>query len=425
MNAGSDFDSARTTGRPTGVESEERVIVGSDGAISSLSILNSLPEPVLVVDLDFRVRFVNFAAQHFFDASSAYMTGQTLGHWLPEDNPLFSLIRQAVNDGGSVSEYGVTLESPRIGRHDTTITVGPIEVATGGGSRKDVVRNTAVVLIHSASIARRIDNQLTHRGAARSVTAMAAMLAHEVKNPLSGIRGAAQLLESTASDEDRSLTRLICDEADRIVALVDRMEVFADGRPVERSAVNIHAVLERARGVAQNGFGRGIRFVERYDPSLPPVHGNHDQLVQVFLNLVKNACEAAPAMGGEVTLTTAFQHGVSIVVPGTGSRMQLPLVVSVQDNGEDGIAEDIRPHLFDPFVTTRTNGTGLGLALVAKIVDDHGGVIELDGKERRTTFRVFLPMYSRQRHHTGKAIETGRGVQSAGESGRTTLSEES
>ncbi|WP_366656312.1 ATP-binding protein [Fodinicurvata sp. EGI_FJ10296] len=369
---------------------------------SAISILNSLPEPVLVVDLDFSVRFVNFAAQHFFDASDAQMTGHKLDHWLPGDNPLFSLIRQAISDGGSVSEYGVTLESPRIGRHDTTITVGPVEAASAGEAAGNTANKTAVVLIHSASIARRIDNQLTHRGAARSVTAMAAMLAHEVKNPLSGIRGAAQLLEATASPEDRSLTRLICDEADRIVALVDRMEVFADGRPVERSAVNIHAVLERVRGVAQNGFGRRVRFIERYDPSLPAVHGNHDQLVQVFLNLVKNACEAAPVKGGEVTLTTSFQHGVSIVVPGTGSRMQLPLVVSVQDNGADGIPDDIRPHLFDPFVTTRTNGTGLGLALVAKIVDDHGGVIELDGTARQTTFRVFLPMYTQRRHrHNG------------------------
>lgn len=446
MNAGSDFGPSQPADRPAAIEPEPHNGIaerlggdsldgegprdgeGPSGAISSLSILNSLPEPVLVVDLDFRIRFVNFAAQHFFDASDVFMTGHTLGHWLPEDNPLFSLIRQAVNDGGSVSEYGVTLESPRIGRHDTTITVGPIEAAGSGGSRKDRIPDTAVVLIHSASIARRIDNQLTHRGAARSVTAMAAMLAHEVKNPLSGIRGAAQLLESTASDEDRSLTRLICDEADRIVALVDRMEVFADGRPVERSAVNIHAVLERARGVAQNGFGRGVRFIERYDPSLPPVHGNHDQLVQVFLNLVKNACEAVPPMGGEVTLTTAFQHGVSIVVPGTGSRMQLPLVVSVQDNGEDGVPEDIRPHLFDPFVTTRTNGTGLGLALVAKIIDDHGGVIELDGTARRTTFRVFLPMYSKHRHQSGRTATDSDGAGNAdglGDgSGSTTLSRE-
>ena len=127
-------------------------------------------------------------------------------------------------------------------------------------------------------MADKMDRQLTHRNAARSVTAMAAMLAHEVKNPLSGIRGAAQLLEQDADPAGRELTQLICDETDRIVALVDRMEAFSDHRPIERDAVNIHEVLERVRKAAQSGFARHVRFVEEYDPSLPPVHGNRDLL---------------------------------------------------------------------------------------------------------------------------------------------------
>jgi len=175
------------------------------------------------------------------------------------------------------------------------------------------------------------------------------------------------------------------------VALVNRMEVFSDKRPVERTPVNIHGVLEHVRRVAHAGFGRNIRFIENYDPSLPPVPGNRDQLIQVFLNLVKNACEAAMTEGGEVVLSTAFQHGIRLAVPGADTRMHLPLVVSVQDNGP-GIPEDLRPHLFDPFVTTKATGTGLGLALVAKIIGDHGGVVEFDSQPRRTIFRVMLPM---------------------------------
>ena len=149
-----------------------------------------------------------------------------------------------------------------------------------------------VVMLQERSIADKMDRQLTHRGAARSVIALAAMLAHEIKNPLSGIRGAAQLLEQSAGDDDRALTRLICDEADRIVKLVDRMEVFADERPVEREPINIHVVLDHVKRLAQSGVARHIKFVEDYDPSLPPVLANRDQLVQVFLNLVKNAAEA-------------------------------------------------------------------------------------------------------------------------------------
>jgi two-component system, NtrC family, nitrogen regulation sensor histidine kinase GlnL len=344
------------------------------------SILGALPDPVLVVDADNRVRFVNQEAQEFFDAGAARLVGTHLTEWLPPDCPVFALVQQVRTQHSRVSEYGVTLETPRIGSHFVTVQVAPL------GDPADMV----VVSFHERSIARKIDHQLTHRNAARSVTAMAMMLAHEVKNPLSGIRGAAQLLEQGASIDDQVLTRLICEEADRIVALVDRMEVFSDSRPVERSAVNIHAVLDHVRRLASTGFARHVRFSERYDPSIPPVHGNRDQLIQVLLNLVKNAAEAVPESGGEIVLTTSYHQGVRLAVQGSSTRMHLPILVTVQDNGP-GIPDDLRTHLFDPFVTTKRNGSGLGLALVAKIIGDHGGVIEFDSAPRRTVFKVSLP----------------------------------
>ncbi len=355
-------------------------------SVDSSAVLGALPDPVLVIDAAGCLIYANAAAEQFFDASAATLLGAQLIELLPLDSPVFALIANVRETGHSVSEYGVSIETPRLGAHVMTVQAAPVA--------ED--RDEVVLTLQERTIAHKIDRQLTHRNAARSVTAMAAMLAHEVKNPLSGIRGAAQLLEENVSAGDRELTRLICDESDRICALVDRMEVFSDQRPIERGPVNIHEVLNRVRLVAQSGFARHVRFIEEYDPSLPPVHGNRDLLIQVFLNLVKNAAEAVPTPGGEIQIATAYQHGVRLAVAGSDSRVHLPLVVSIIDNGE-GIPEDLRLHLFDPFVTTKRNGTGLGLALVAKVIGDHGGVIEFESQPRRTVFRVCLPVAPRER----------------------------
>ena len=350
----------------------------------SAPILAALPQPVFVVDDAGRIDYANPAAEQFFQSGITAMIGRPLAQFLPADSPVFQLIAQVRDGGHSVFEYGISIETPRTGPR--YVTVGAAAMSEPPGC--------VVISFQERSIARKIDDQLVHRNAARSVTAMAAMLAHEVKNPLSGIRGAAQLLEQNAEADDRQLTRLICDEADRIVALVDRMEMFVDGGPPVRVPVNIHEVLGHVCKLAQSGFAAHIRIVENYDPSLPLVHGNRDLLIQAFLNLVKNAAEAVPENGGEIVLSTRYRHGVRLAVSGTDSRVDLPLTVSVQDNGP-GIPEELREHLFDPFVTTKIGGKGLGLALVAKIVGDHGGVIEFDGEPQRTIVRMMLPVAPR------------------------------
>ena len=355
---------------------------GLGGAIDAATLLNALPNPLLLIDADNHIAEVNLAAENFFEASASHLRRTTLREHMPADSTLISLVDQVRRKGGSVSEEGITLAGPRFGPHLVALQVASIADAPG----------SVVVTINPRMIASKIERQLTHRHAARSVTAMSEMLAHEVKNPLSGIRGAAQLMEQNASDDDRLLTKLIIDEVDRIVALVDRIGVFSDGRPMAHGPVNIHQVMEHVRRIAQSGFGRRIRFIERYDPSLPPTIGNRDQLVQVFLNLVKNAAEAISHDDGEITLTTSYQHGVRLAVPNSDQRVHLPLVVSVQDNG-DGIPDDLSESLFEAFVTTKQNGTGLGLALVAKIIGDHGGVVEFDGQPGRTIFRVRLPLF--------------------------------
>ncbi len=350
------------------------------------AVVNALPHPVVMVSPDGRITDANVAAEQFFEASISLLRRYTLRELVPFGSPLLSLIDQVRKSGAAVNEYKVDLATPRNpGERLVDLHVAPLAEYP----------EHVVVMLQERTIADKMDRQLTHRGAARSVIALAAMLAHEIKNPLSGIRGAAQLLEASAADEDRALTKLICDETDRIVKLVDRMEVFADERTVKREPVNIHVVLDHVKRLAQSGFARHIRFVEEYDPSLPLVLANHDQLIQVFLNLMKNASEAIgeSAGDGEIQLTTAFRPGVRLQLPGSKTRVSLPLEFCVKDNGP-GVQEDLMPHLFDPFVTTKQSGNGLGLALAAKIIGDHGGIIECESQPRRTTFRVLMPVYS-------------------------------
>ena len=347
-------------------------------------MLGALPVPVLLLDAASRFRFANHAAEQFLGLSMQQLSHMGLADLLPGDHPLFALIEQVRQQGVTISDHDVTLESPRLHKQDLTVQATALSEEPGA----------VLLCFQDDSAARALDRQTVFRSAARSVSGMAAVLAHEVKNPLSGIRGAAQLLESSVAEGDRELAVLIRDEADRIRALVDRMEVF-DERPVELRAVNIHRVLEHVRRLAQTGFAAHLRFTEAYDPSLPPVLGNRDQLVQVMLNLVKNAAEAVTAtdVDGEITLTTAYRQGVRLAVPGSTQRVHLPLVVTVRDNGP-GIGDDIRPHLFKPFVTSKPSGSGLGLALVAKIVADHGGLIEVDSRPGRTEVSLHLPVLS-------------------------------
>lgn len=360
--------------------------VAATAAPGASDILATLSVPVLVLDADDRIMFANMGAESLFNASQLSLRERGWDGLLPPDSPLRSLIREARALEGNYAAYDLDLSLISGPKVRADVLMAPVGEAYGWLSLSFQMR----------SVASLVDRQLVHQGAARSAVAVAAMLAHEIKNPLSGIRGAAQLLAQTADVDGAELTDIICTEVDRIRALVDRMEDFTDTRPLVRGPENIHSILGHVRRVAEQGFARGITIQERYDPSLPPVHGNRDALVQVFMNLLKNASEALEKTGGTIVLTTAYRHGLRVAIRGSARRVSVPIEVCVMDDGP-GAPEELSEHLFEPFVTSKRLGGGLGLALVAKIVGEHGGVVEYDRTSAppRTVFRVLLPMGDR------------------------------
>lgn len=354
--------------------------------VAAQAILQAMPNPLIVLDAANTIVFANMAAEQFFQTSLKMLQALSITDIIPATSPVFGLISGVRAAEASANEYEVLVGTPRSGGERLVDIQAAVVLDEPG---------CVLLQVLTRSMAQKIDKQLTHRGAARTVSGLATMLAHEIKNPLSGIRGAAQLIEPSLTGDDLVLARLIRDETDRIGGLVDQLEIFSDERPIDRAAINIHAVLDHVKTLARTGVARDVTIHEQYDPSLPLVLGNRDQLVQVFLNLVKNAAEAVLEAGndGLITLTTAYRPGIKLAVPGGRERISLPLEVNVHNTGS-AIPEDQLAHVFEPFYSTRAGGKGLGLPLVAKIIGDHGGVVECQSLDERTTFRVLLPMHN-------------------------------
>jgi two-component system nitrogen regulation sensor histidine kinase GlnL len=351
---------------------------------SDHSIWASLPVPALLIDAEDRIIDVNSAAEGFFNASARSVRGTPVWDQIAVDAPLEEALGRARANG-------------------TPLFVNDVDVGTGNRAPLQCALQIAplvghpgrmILMISPRELAGRMTQSHSVKSAAQSAIGMAEMLAHEIKNPLAGITGAAQLLSMNLAPEDLELTDLIVAESRRIVKLLEQVEQFGNLSAPDLKPVNIHDVLDRARRSALLGFGAHMSIVEDYDPSLPLAWGDPDQLLQVVLNLLKNASEAADPKGGTIRIHTFFEHSFRLR-RSDGSGHSLPLQVEIIDNGP-GLPENIKADIFDPFVSGRENGTGLGLALVSKIISDHDGWISVTSVPGRTVFRLSLPRVPRE-----------------------------
>ena len=351
-------------------------------------LIEALPAAIIVVDRDGLCRLLNAAAEDLLQIGRKTLLGRRLSEVIPEDCPLFSLIEQSRLSRSAVSDAEMLIDGPRLHLEHVSVEVAPLDDPNG----------SVAISMRDRSLEHRMARQGAAAEAAQSVRSMAGMLAHEIKNPLAGIRGAAQLLESKLSPADAALAALIREESDRIVGLVNGVEIFADDRAPVLSIVNVHEALDHVCKLARVSFARHATLKEYYDPSLPPLRGNRDLLIQIFLNLVKNAAEACD--GGEIVVTTSYQAGFRIGERNKAHRQPRRIAVTISDNGP-GVPEALLGNLFDPFVTSKPGGRGLGLPLVAKLVRAHEGVIEFQSKPGATRFTVLLPISDTQTDEGG------------------------
>ncbi|GFE66894.1 two-component system sensor histidine kinase NtrB [Litoreibacter roseus] len=340
----------------------------------------SLPIPALIIDGDDRICEVNPSAETFLNSSTKHLKNAPVWDRLYVNAPL---------------EEAVI----RVRRDEAPLFVNTVDV--GSGERRPKLCNIQIstladqpgfvlILLEPREIADRMGRAMQTKTAAKSAIGMAEMLAHEIKNPLAGITGAAQLLSMSLSGDDIELTDLIVTETRRVVKLLEQVEQFGNLRPPARKPVNLHDVLDRALKSAAVGFAAHMRIVDSYDPSLPPTFADSDQLLQVFQNLLRNAAQASGGQDGTITVRTFYEMSLRVERP-DGSRGAVPLQVEIVDDGP-GLPPDLASEVFEPFVSGRENGTGLGLALVSKIIAEHDGWIAVDSVPGRTVFRISLPV---------------------------------
>lgn len=342
------------------------------------AILDGLTTAVITLDHGLRITYINSAAESLFGLSRHHALGEPLAEAVARFGEHEERLRRSLETGSGFIERELKLR--RSG--EETITVDCTVTPLLGG--KPGLMMEILALDRHLRISRD-ELLLTQHEASRELIRG---MAHEIKNPLGGIRGAAQLLEREYPDsEHREYTRVIIREADRLQNLVDRL--LGPNRLPHKEMVNVHQVLEHVRQLVEAEAPRGIVVLRDYDPSIPELLADREQLIQAALNIARNALQALGARGGEgmIVLRTRTRRQLTI----NGRRHRLVIQMDIEDNGP-GIPPAMMEKIFYPMVTTRAEGTGLGLPIAQYLIHSHGGLIECQSQTGRTVFSMFLPL---------------------------------
>jgi len=348
--------------------------IASINMLNFEQVLNNLPTAIIVINKNNEIIFLNYASEILFGESKKTLLNYNLEKILPIDNQIFSLIEQVKKQKYNAIQYDISI-------NDFNKKNLLVDIEAGLNNINEIILS-----FHKRSIAEQIDRSVVQKNM-HSVSGLSALMAHEIKNPLSGIKGAAQLLNDVVDSSDKDLTTMIIEEVDRIGELVGRVSSISENNIIKKTPLNIHDVIHRVINIAKTSFAKNCVIKEIFDPSLPEVYGDMNSLIQVFLNLVKNAAESDK--DGNIIIKTGYRHGFNIKVSGSNNKLKLPIYINIIDNGP-GIPDSIKSHLFEPFVSSKYGGSGLGLSIVSSIIEEHGGIIEVNSIDQ-TIFTVLLP----------------------------------
>ncbi|MDC0456693.1 ATP-binding protein [Alphaproteobacteria bacterium] len=347
------------------------------------NILNELRTPVFLVNKHNNVVYLNAIGEEFFGYSGNLIIGKSIYNLIPKDSPISNLLTRVRKFKHGLTEDSLDFSNINFPNRRVRAHIVPLSLQS----------NQIMIQLSELTVSEMFQSQRINSKMSKSFSCMIDMLMHELKNPIAGIKGASQLIESDLNSDKniKELTTLIDVESDRIVSLLNRMEQINNNSiTTDYQFLNVHEILNHCKRVAQNSFGLNIKFIESFDPSLPYLFANKDLLIQILINILKNSCEAS-FNNGKIKIKTSFNSDKKISFSHEEIPLSLPLQLEIIDYGE-GIAKNLLPNIFDPFVSTKKNGKGLGLSIVASGLHDMGAVIDISSSPSLTNVCINFPL---------------------------------